>query len=278
MSALQSSTSLDEKAGALLNSLIDSYDQTYGFGSMTCSIYDTAWVAMVYRTVDGEKSWIFPDTFRYLLDSQSSDGGWASYASEVDGILNTMAALLALCEHSAASSQLSDETPEMLKPRISRAAAFLQVCLDRWDVCATVHVGFEILVPTLLELLETKQITFDFKGRSSLMAIKELKMSKFNVEMLYGPAQTTMVHSLEGFVGKIDFDRVGHHLISGSMMGSPSSTAAYMMCCSTWNEDCEAYIRHAVADGEGKGNGGLPSAFPSTNFEITWVWHPHLAA
>lgn len=148
------------------------------------------------------------------------------------------------------------------------------VTLDRWDVCATVHVGFEILVPTLVELLEMKQITFDFKERSNLMAIKALKMSKFDFEMLYGPVQTTVLHSLEAFAGTIDFDRVGHYLVSGSMMGFASSTAAYMMGCSTWNENCEAYIRHVVADGEVKGSGGLPSAFSSTIFEITWVSHP----
>ncbi len=82
-----------------------------------------------------------------------------------------MAAKLALCEHAATPCQLT-ETLETLERKISRAMAFLQVYLNRWDVGATIHVGFEILVPTLLGLLEAKQIAFDLKGRPLLMAIR----------------------------------------------------------------------------------------------------------
>ena len=267
----QTNMTLEEKAGQLLRRLTDGYHQTYGVGSMTCAIYDTAWVAMVAKTVNGRTQWLFPDSFRHLLDHQLPNGGWESYASEVDGILNTMAALLALCKHVANPYQLAGQMPPDMASRLSRATEFLRAQLQQWDVGSTVHVGFEILIPTLLDLLEEAGITFDFKQRHLLMAIRDIKMSKFNVSVLYKNISMTALHSLEAFIGKIDFDRVSHHTVSGSMMGSPSSTAAYLIHRSTWDEESEAYLWHVITAGEGRGNGGVPSAFPSTLFEITWV-------
>ncbi|KAL2015847.1 hypothetical protein VTK56DRAFT_4694 [Thermocarpiscus australiensis] len=79
----------------------------------------------------------------------------------------------------------------------------------------------------------------------------------------------TAVHSLEAFTDKIDFDKVAHHKVNGSMMGSPSSTAAYLMNASHWDKEAEAYLRHVIKAGTGQGNGGLPSAYPFTYFEYT---------
>lgn len=51
---------------------------------------------MVSKVIDGRRQWLFPDSSQYVLDKQLPDGGWESYASDLDGILNTMAALLAI--------------------------------------------------------------------------------------------------------------------------------------------------------------------------------------
>ena len=103
------------------------------------------------------------------------------------------------------------------------------------------------------------------------MTINKNKLSRFRPEFLYGPRRFTALHSLEAFIGNLDFDKVKHHKVYGSMLGSPSSTAAYLMHASEWDDESEDYIRHVIKFAAGRGSGGVPSAFPSTHFEITWV-------
>jgi hypothetical protein len=270
MSRFSGSCPLDKEASDLLRELLDSNDSKHGFGTMTTAIYDTAWVAIVAKPgVDSH--WLFPECFQFLLEQQQEDGGWATYASEVDGILNTLAALLALKRHANFAIAQGKGQDVDMDVRMSRAITYLESKLQSWDVSATLHVGFEYLTPSLLRLLEAEGVFFNFAGREILMKINAKKMSKFRPEMLYGPMALTALHSLEAFVGVIDFDKVRHHKVRGSMMASHSSTAAYIMNTKEWDEEAEEYLRHVVAHGHGKGNGGVPSAFPSTLFETTWV-------
>jgi hypothetical protein len=262
---------LREKAAALVEQLAEKCAQSPGIGSFTPSVYDTAWVAMIPKTADGETRWLFPKCFQLLLDSQLPEGGWDAYASEVDGILNTMAALLALKKHANAPQNTGCALPDDLELRISRATVFLGKKLQHWQVEASIHVGFEILVPALLRQLELESIFFEFPGRRSLLAINDKKLARFDPRMLYRETKTTLIHSLEAFIGGIDFDKVAHHKAFGSMMASPSSTAAYLMHCSTWDDEAEAYIQNVINFGTGRGSGGVPSAFPATVFELAWV-------
>ena len=43
------------------------------------------------------------------------------------------------------------------------------------------------------------------------------------------------------------------------------------MNISKWDPECEEYLQHVVHQGPGWGSGGVPSAFPSTHFEYSWV-------
>lgn len=263
---------LDARAVELLLSMIESHDPCYGFGNMTCAVYDTAWVSMITKPVGAHLQWLSPESFQYVLDSQDASGGWNSDASEIDSILNTLAGLLALRKHAMTACVSDRDTrPKGLVAKIYKAATFLQEKLQTWDVASTIHVGFEILVPNLLDLLEKQGFVFDFPGRDLLMKIRDWKMTKIRPEMLYVNTSVTAIHSSEAFINQIDFDRVAHHKIHGSMMASPSSTAAYLMHSSSWDHESEAYIRHVIASGPGKGDGSVPSAFPSTFFEISWV-------
>jgi len=46
----------------------------------------------------------------------------------------------------------------------------------------------------------------------------------------------------------------------------------------SWDEEAEAYLRLVIECGDGEGKGGVPSAWPSTNFEILWVrWKNRLS-
>lgn len=116
------------------------------------------------------------------------------------------------------------------------------------------HVGVEILVPALLTMLENESIFLNFPGRKLLQGLNAVKLRCINPEMLYA-TPTTFLHSLEAFIGTLNFDRVIHHKRLGSMMASPASTAAYLIHASTWDEEAERYIRKVIVEGEGKGVG-----------------------
>ena len=263
-----------EQVKAFLEEFLGGYDNKYGLGSMSCAIYDTAIVSLVYKQSGVKPGWVFPSCFEYLLKTQEESGGWQSGASEIDGILNTLAGLLAISKHSKDST-----APPDIAYRLEKATQYLNNSLEKWNVGATVHVAFEILVPMLLEVLaKTEDIHFDFPGKSPLFKIRDKKLSKFDPSFLYSKHSSSILHSLEGLVGRVDYDRVAPLKIFGSMMASPSATAAYIMHASTWDEEAEDYLRHVVSAGAGKGSGGVPSAFPSTIFEITWVRTERLVA
>jgi hypothetical protein len=267
-------SSLVDEAADLIHHLANYHDDTFGLGTMTCAIYDTAWVAMVAKDIDGKRTWLFPESFIYVLDQQGEDGSWQSYGAQIDGIMNSLAALLALKRHQRQPDLSEYALPYDTEARIQRAIDAITPQLRAWDVEATMHVGFEYLVPALLTMLEAEDVHFAFAGRANLMEINHKKMSRFRPEMLYGEQKITALHSLEAFIGLIDFDRVQHHKTFGSMMASPSSTAAYLMSTSQWDLESEAYLHHVIDHGAGKFSGGVPSAFPSNYFETTWVRFP----
>lgn len=272
----ESSQKLLTQAKSLIQAAVSQYHRTYGFGSMSRAVYDTAWVSMVTIGVDGYKKYRFPQSFLYLIRKQSEDGSWDCTIRSccVDSILDTAAALLALKRHLNEPLQIHEIQPAEIERRIELAATALQLLLQGWDVAASISVGFEIIIPSLLDQLASEGLVFDFDGKQELLAIRDAKLSRFKPEYLYGRKQTSAIHSLEAFVGKIDFDKVAHHLSGGAMMGSPSSTAAYLMHSSRWNEDAEAYLQYVVCrtcNGSDDDEGGVPSAFPSTYFEYTWV-------
>ena len=264
-------SALTQRAQSLISRLHNGYNDKYGFGSMSCAIYDSAWVAQISKIEDGVRKWLFPQSFLYVLYSQKKDGSWESYSSEIDGILNTAASLLAIHRHFVDPLQISHVTSGDLSRRFDAGKIALQKMLTEWDVEATEHVGFEILVPALMKYLEDAGHCFQFPRKDLLMKIRAEKLRKFKPEYLYGKIKLTPLHSLEAFIGTIDFDRLGHQKTFGSMMASPSSTAAYLMNVSKWDDESEDYLRHVVAAGPGWGSGGVPSAYPSTYFEYSWV-------
>lgn len=84
-----------------------------------------------------------------------------------------------------------------------------------------------------------------------------------------------LLHSLEAFHDwkheAFNAKKVKGRLVHGSVMASPAETASYLMNASTWDDEAEAYLRMVLECGSGKGSGGVPSAWPSSNFEILWV-------
>ncbi|KAL8761590.1 MAG: hypothetical protein Q9184_002298 [Pyrenodesmia sp. 2 TL-2023] len=259
------------EAAKLLHGIIHDYDGPGVGGSFSCSIYDTAWLAMITKKVDGKEQWLFPTAFDYILRHQQPDGAWPSYASDADGIMNTLAALLALHHHRNAHLQLGELMHLDIDQRIRRGERALQDRLLPWNIGTALHVGFEVLVPSLLRLAEAFGSMFDFPGRKLLLDTHEQKMSCFDPTMLYRETPTSALHSLEALVGRVDFDKLKHHTRGGSMMGSPSSTAAYLQHSTVWDTESEDYLHQVLFHAEGKGSGGVPSAYPTANFEMIWV-------
>ncbi|KAI5814896.1 ent-kaurene synthase [Pyronema omphalodes] len=267
---------LHTTANAVLHTLSVGYDPKHGFGAMSNSNYDTAWVSMIKHPLTG--SWLFPECFHRLLACQSDRGCWNGNPSdEFSVILNTLAGLLAVKKHIVNTLPSDPESAKFDKPmllsRLTRAIAFLNAALEKWNPDETLHVGFEFIVPGILDLLRKDGIDFQFPGLIRLKELREKKLAVCKPQLLYKRSLPTL-HSLEAFVGLegFDFNKIKHHLTNGSMMASPSSTAAYLMNVDEWDTEAEEYLRFVIERGRGTEDyGGLPSAFPSTFFEFSWV-------
>ncbi|PWY96735.1 Ent-kaurene synthase [Aspergillus sclerotioniger CBS 115572] len=265
---------LQQSCDALLQRLANSCTHPYGMSSISCSIYDTAWVSMIAKTTDDSHQWLFPSSFNHLLETQTPEGGWESNSeSDIDQILNTMAALLSLVKHRSNPTYgvIAEKHTHDPDECIARATDFLRTKLQVLNVAATDRVGLELLIPAHQRYLANEGIVFDFPGQKYLSRLNSAKLRRFSPELLYGGVATTLTHSLEAFIGLIDFDRLRHRLDFGSMLASPSSTSAYLIHAAHWDDDAEAYVRAAVELGTGKGSGAVPSAFPTTIFELAWV-------
>ncbi|PSN63320.1 Ent-kaurene synthase [Corynespora cassiicola Philippines] len=259
--------SLEDLSNNLLKTLTAGLDNQLGIGSFSSAIYDTAWVAMVEKVDQrtGEKQALFPECFQFLLDTQLPGGAWEAYSCDIDGILNTMAALIALKRRSTSINTNNAE----LGARCVRAQKALQELMELWDIRSCDRVGFEIIVPALLRLLQEVGVEIKFPARDVLMQLCDEKMAKL-YPLLYEGPQSTLTHSLEAFVGKLNYDKVKHHASPyGAMLASPSSTAAYLLYSKEWDHRAESYLRQVV-EIRGK-NGGIPSAFPTTIFELSWI-------
>lgn len=222
-------------------------------GGMSLSIYDTAWLAMIIKEHDSQSSWLFPESFQFLLDQQLPSGQWESYACDADGIINTMAGLLALIKHQQQRSVMGcPDGPSDVTQRISKAVSAINQLFQAWDVNTTRNVGFEIIVPALLEYLNAEGVAIRFHGYEALQDLRTMKLAKFDPGLLYTTESTSILHSLEALVGKIDFDRISHHKTYGSMMASPASTAAYLINTTVWDEEAERYLRDTVQHCYGK--------------------------
>ncbi|KAF4956799.1 hypothetical protein FGADI_3581 [Fusarium gaditjirri] len=271
---LKTEDELVSAAKSLLDRAFKSHHSYYGLCSTSCQVYDTAWVAMVPKMTGNVKHWLFPECFHYLLKTQATDGSWGNLpTTQTASILDTASAVLALLSHVREPLQILDVSPDEMGLRIERGIASLKRQLAVWnDVEETNHIGVELIVPALLSMLE-KELgvsSFEFPCRDVLDRMHREKLGHFDLEKVYGKP-SSVLHSLEAFLGKIDFDRLSHHLYRGSMMASPSSTAAYLIGASKWDDEVEGYLRHVMRNGAGHGDGGISGTFPTTHFECSWI-------
>jgi hypothetical protein len=262
---------VDERARSLVRHLSHRLRNGLLCGSMSVNLYDTAWVSMVIKNVNGERTWLFPSSFELLLNEQLPEGGWDNGSSEFDSVITSLASLLALVEHQKEHPLVTGcSLPQDIDTRIQRAKRWLQERLDEWDLESTDRVGFEILLPSLLRLLTSHNIVFTFPCLLALMKLNAKKLAMLPSTFLEGPSSAA-IHSLEAFVGVIDFDKIDAQLADGSFMASPAATAAYLIFSTSWNDKAESYLTQVFEHGQGHRSGAFPSAFPSEVFEVSWV-------
>ncbi|THU98666.1 hypothetical protein K435DRAFT_837980 [Dendrothele bispora CBS 962.96] len=260
-----------EAANALLKDMVEWYDAGLGgFSTWSPSIYDTAWVSLVSRTMpNGSMHWVFPECFQFIYDHQLEDGSWRApgCSNFDDSIINTLACLLSFKRHETRGSEYTD-----LPQRIEKAASFLRGATRSWNVEAVERIAFEVILPRLLELLESEGFHFDIPNRDTLYEIYARKLKKIDFESLYKPdaVRSGALHSLEAFAGICDFDRLAHHKRNGNFFASPASTAAYLMSVSVWDEEAENYLRHVIEQYKVYGNGVVGCAWPTTVMDFSW--------
>lgn len=258
----------------LVNKILEAHPQLSQLSSFTPTVYDSAWLSMLYKPIEESSRatvvQLFPECFEYILTEQENGGGWGCYGSCFDALLNSLAGLLALIVYRKTCGTTFGKID--IAVRIADATASLEKALMEWDINATVQVGFEILVTGLLSQLQSLEINFEFDNRPCLQRLYQKKMQKFVPEMIYSKKQTTILHSLEALVGVIDFDRVAHHCSQETgILASPSATAVYLIHATRWDDGAERYLRTVVGAAGQESKGGIPSAFPTCIFEITWV-------
>lgn len=188
--------------------------------------------------------------------------------------MDTAAALLALVKHAADPLQIQDYSPQEIAERINQASQSLARQLATWhDIETTNHIGVELIVPSLLQYLreENPALHFEFPSQKVLADMSAAKLARFRTEMLYEQRISPASYSMEAFIGKVDFDRASIQLRNGSMWTSPSSTAAYLMHTTKWDDEAEDWLRHLIKSGQGHGDGSVPGTFPTHQFELNWL-------
>ncbi|KAH9901898.1 hypothetical protein F4778DRAFT_131154 [Xylariomycetidae sp. FL2044] len=102
-----------------------------------------------------------------------------------------------LASHHSAASPSHGVKEEDLDLRITKARSSLASQLSGWDVPETTHVGFEVILPTVLTLLERAdaEAVFEFEAWKGLRSIRALKLVKLELELLCGSKKTPVTHS-----------------------------------------------------------------------------------
>jgi len=269
----------------LVRELAAEYAETSAVGSMSCSLYDSSWVACVTTNEHGDERYRYPVCFSHITSSQTTEGSWSSnpaqiHPGQVDAILSSLAAIFALQTLAAKPLQLNHlVTEHRVVERVEKGIQAVRQLLLSWDVSSCREVGFEVLVPAMLSLVEKQRDSnLEFPARERLLQLRQAKLSKISPKLLYSHAPKSLLHSMEAFYQdpEFDFNRVRHHLVNGSLMASPSATAAFVMRVDSPDQESLDYLDKVYESAAGKASGGIPSAYPSTHFEISWVILPPL--
>lgn len=142
--------------------------------------------------------------------------------------------------------------------------------MQKWQPNEAIHFTVELIVPVLLHLLSEEGVDFEFPAKEDLLS-KYAAATSIDIGWLYQGPCSIPLFSLEGFARQLDWSKLGYLVTSAGITASPASAAAYLIFSPTWSDECEAYLRHIVSHGQGKGNDGVGGVYPLELFEPCWV-------
>lgn len=232
-------------------------------GTVSVDNYNTAWVALVPHETDrGRPQW--PVALAYLRQTQLADGGWGAplvyHAHE--RTLCTLAAIAALCTW---REQPADEA------RIERGLAALHHYAGDLAHDPLELVGYEILLPRLVRLLEPYDLDLPTDAWYNILDVGQRKMFLIgNLEIEPQRPRTwwfSMEMMPEEWLCRLDDNLLTHH---GSVATSTAATAAFLRARRLQGKDsprAAAFIQRMLAIGEG----GAAFSWPIEHYELLWI-------
>jgi len=266
-----------------------------GYGEVSMSPYDTAWVAMIpsrkYKETQQPQDFdlAFPQCFTWLLQAQDESGSWARTGP--GSIAPALAAVLALGSFRTRAAEFFDQklanlgiNKECFSSVYEKGIEFLRITLIGWNIEELDMTGFEIVIPSLLSALEklTPSVTFDFPDKTKLYNANQSKMKIIPIEAIFALAARrqpiTIVHSLESFTNTFDMSRCqneGFQAINGSYGSSPAATAAVLIAAQEWDEKAYAFLKKIIDNRPSHASkfGFVPTLCDVGIFETCWISH-----
>ncbi|XP_023511554.1 ent-copalyl diphosphate synthase, chloroplastic isoform X2 [Cucurbita pepo subsp. pepo] len=239
-----------------IKSMLSSMDD----GDISISAYDTAWVALIPRVLDGVKTPLFPSSLEWIAQNQLPDGSWGDSGifSAHDRILSTLACVLAL------------NSWKVHPDKSEKGMVFLNKNISKLEDENAEHmlIGFEVAFPSLMEFAKrlNLQVPTDSPVLQEINHRRNIKLTRIPKEIMH-KVPTTLLHSLEGMEGMEGLywgKLLKLQAPDGSFLKSPASTAFAFM--KTNNSNCLKYLESVV----NRFNGGVPNVYPVDLFEHIW--------
>ncbi len=251
-------TELIRTAQSLILAVANDYQSDFGGGSISPSPYDTGWLARV-RNQDRHLGLLFPESQLWLLDHQASSGAWSTPFPY--DILPTISALIALL-------QSPDQSNQRVRQAATKAQSYLKDCVKNWQPATHESVGFEVLLPPLLQSLSKLGIDLAIPNFGDVVDLMQSKLIRSAGDLLTR-GQSTLIHSLEAVgsgLGASTLSRL--RAPSGHYGHSPAGTAAVLQQLG-WDEQSVIWLRHNQA----RQGGAVPTVFSIDLFEAAWSLH-----
>jgi halimadienyl-diphosphate synthase len=220
--------------------------------------YDTAWMASVPVLAERRSS-RFPTTLRWLADNQLGDGSWGSSVRyEHDRIVCTLAALAPLAEFGRRAED---------RKAVEAGTRYLWQHGHLVGAEPVELVGFELLVPTLVERARSAGVAVP-PHLDVYAAQRKRKLELIPPQALYSP-RTTVVHSLEFLGDQVDLSRLAlAQGDNGAIGNSPAATAYFLRQTGLDNRPAVSYLDACLGH---SGGATAPVLHPCETFELLWT-------
>lgn len=223
--------------------------------SIASTPYDTAWVAAVPNPLD-RRDPRFPSALNWLAANQWPNGSWGSEIPYLhDRIICTLAALIPLARYGRRNQDVQ---------MIRRGERYLWQNAHLLEAQQCELVGFELLLPTLVELAVSAGVHLP----PYIYAFEDERTDKLKMlpeKLLYSP-HVTIAHSLEFLGSSVDpLQLVSVRAANGSIGNSPAATAFLLHHLDDPN--AVDYLERCLADDSGE---AVPVLEPCETFDALW--------